>query len=136
MSQIQVNNLTFYYEGSCENIFEDVSFSIDTDWKLGFIGRNGKGKTTFLNLLMGKYEYRGRISSSVDFEYFPFPVADPSLDTIEIVEQVYPEYEDWKLFRELNLMEMDAEVLYRPFEYIVMIPSNMQLTNGTRQLNA
>ena len=27
------------------NIFEDVSFNIDTDWKLGLIGRNGKGKT-------------------------------------------------------------------------------------------
>ena len=38
-------------------IFEDVSFSIDTNWKLGFIGRNGKGKSTFLNILLGKYEY-------------------------------------------------------------------------------
>ena len=50
MSQIQVNHLTFYYEGSYENIFEDVSFAVDTDWKLGFIGRNGRGKTTFLKL--------------------------------------------------------------------------------------
>ena len=53
MAQIQVNHLTFYYEGSYEEIFNDVSFSVDTDWKLGFIGRNGRGKTTFLNLLMG-----------------------------------------------------------------------------------
>ena len=53
MSQISVSNLTFAYEGSFDNIFEDVSFMIDTDWKLGFIGRNGKGKTTFLNLLLG-----------------------------------------------------------------------------------
>ena len=56
MSQIRVNHLTFAYEGSFDNIFENVSFSIDTDWKLGFIGRNGKGKSTFLNLRMGKYE--------------------------------------------------------------------------------
>ena len=55
MSQIQVSHLTFGYEGSFDNVFEDVSFVIDTDWKLGFIGRNGKGKTTFLNLLMGNY---------------------------------------------------------------------------------
>ena len=55
MSQISVNNLTFYYEGSYDNIFENVSFQLDTDWKLGFIGRNGKGKTTFLKLLMGNY---------------------------------------------------------------------------------
>ena len=55
MSQISVTNLTYCYEGSFDNIFENVSFTLDTDWKLGFIGRNGKGKTTFLDILMGKY---------------------------------------------------------------------------------
>ena len=55
MSMIQVKNLTFSYEGSPEPVFEDVSFCIDTDWKLGFTGRNGRGKTTFLKLLMGEY---------------------------------------------------------------------------------
>ena len=42
MSQISVNNLTFYYEGSYDNIFEDVTFQIDTDWKLGFRARTGR----------------------------------------------------------------------------------------------
>lgn len=40
MAQINVTNLTFSYENSFDNIFEDASFSIDTNWKLGFIGRN------------------------------------------------------------------------------------------------
>ena len=71
MSRIQITNLTFSYDTSFDPIFENVSFQIDTDWKLGFIGRNGRGKTTFLNLLLGKYNYRGTISASVDFEYFP-----------------------------------------------------------------
>ena len=62
MSLINVTNLTFAYDGSYENIFENVNFQIDTNWKLGFAGRNGRGKTTFLNLLLGKYEYRGSIS--------------------------------------------------------------------------
>jgi len=71
MSLIDVTNLTFAYDGSYDNIFENVSFQIDTDWKLGFAGRNGRGKTTFLHLLLGKYEYNGSISASVNFEYFP-----------------------------------------------------------------
>lgn len=71
MSQIKVSNLTFGYEGSYDNIFENLSFQIDTDWKLGFIGRNGRGKTTFLNLLMNRHEYSGTITSSVIFDYFP-----------------------------------------------------------------
>lgn len=68
MSMIKVENLTFSYPSSCDNIFENINFQIDTDWKLGFVGRNGRGKTTFLNLLLGKYEYRGKIISSVQFE--------------------------------------------------------------------
>lgn len=76
MAQINVSNLTFSYEGSFDNIFENVSFSIDTDWKLGFTGRNGKGKTTFLNLLRGKYQYSGVISSSTKLYRCIFPDAD------------------------------------------------------------
>ena len=71
MSMIKVENLTFAYPGSSDNVFENVSFQLDTDWKLGFVGRNGRGKTTFLNLLMGRYEYSGKILSSVSFDYFP-----------------------------------------------------------------
>lgn len=54
MSQINVSNLTFGYEGSFDNIFENVSFSLDTDWKLGFAGRNGKGKSTLLKMILEK----------------------------------------------------------------------------------
>ena len=96
MSLISVSHLTFYYEGSADNIFEDVSFQIDTDWRLGFIARNGRGKTTFLKLLMGEYEYRGTISSDERFDYFPFAVREPEKAVLEVVEELYPDYEFWK----------------------------------------
>lgn len=115
MSLIQINNLNFTYEGSFDPVFENVTFQIDTNWKLGFIGRNGKGKTTFLKLLMHEYEYSGSITASVDFEYFPFPIEDPSLMTYEILENVNPVMEQWELIRELNLLDTDPEILYRPF---------------------
>ena len=72
MAQIRVSNLTFSYEGSFDAVLEDVSFNIDTDWKLGLIGRNGKGKTTLLRLLMGDYEYTGSITAGMAFDYFPY----------------------------------------------------------------
>ena len=53
MSMIDVSNLTFGYEGSPELIFDHVGFQIDSGWKLGFTGRNGRGKTTILRLLAG-----------------------------------------------------------------------------------
>lgn len=116
MSLIQVSDLTFAYDGSYETIFNHVSFQLDTNWKLGFTGRNGRGKTTFLNLLMGKYEYRGSISASVAFSYFPYPVADRTALAIEVVEEIYPDCPYWKLARELNLLQLQEDVLYRPFE--------------------
>ena len=115
MAMIDVVNLSFSYEGSFEEVFKNVSFRIDTDWKLGFVGRNGRGKTTFLNLLMGKYKYQGRISSSVKFVYFPYEVKEKDRMTLEILEEMNPQFEEWQLFRELNLLNVDAEALYRPF---------------------
>lgn len=115
MSLIQVTNLTFGYDGSYENIFENVSFQIDTDWRLGFTGRNGRGKTTFLNLLLGKYEYRGSISASVDFSYFPYTVPNGSVMALEAVEQMHPDYEYWRVAKEMAALELNEEVLYRPY---------------------
>lgn len=115
MSLISVTNLTFAYDGSYDNLFENVSFQIDTDWKLGFTGRNGRGKTTFLNLLLGKYEYSGTISAKVGFEYFPFHVENKEQNTIDVISGIYPDYLHWELMRELSLLKVSEDVLYRPF---------------------
>ncbi|MCS7460536.1 Lsa family ABC-F type ribosomal protection protein [Paenibacillus doosanensis] len=116
MSTITVSNLTFAYDGSYDNIFDHVSFQIDTDWKLGFTGRNGRGKTTFLHLLLGKYEYSGTISAQVSFDYFPFHVEDKEANTLDVVEQIIPDYQHWELMRELSLLKVSEDVLYRPFQ--------------------
>ena len=118
MSLISINNLTFGYDGSYNNIFENVSFNIDTDWKLGLIGRNGKGKTTFLNLLQDKYEYKGTISKNVDVDYFPFEVKDKEKLAIEIVNDIAPNVQDWEIIKELNLLNTDVEILYRKFNLL------------------
>lgn len=117
MSLINISNLTFCHDGSSDVIFENVSLQLDTDWKLGFIGRNGRGKTTFLNLLMGKYEYSGTISSSVDFELFPFDVPDRSRSTLEVAESLAV-FELWELKRELSILEVPEDVLSRPFDLL------------------
>lgn len=116
MSMIKVQDLTFSYPGSFDHIFEGVNFQIDTNWKLGFIGRNGRGKTTFFHLLLGKYEYSGNILSSVEFNYFPYPVSDPNKLTYEVLEEICPQAEDWEFLREISYLKVDAEVMYRPFK--------------------
>jgi lincosamide and streptogramin A transport system ATP-binding/permease protein len=87
MAQIKINNLSFQYDTHGEDIFKNVSLNIDTNWKLGLIGRNGRGKTTFLKLLQGKYKYSGQIISPVSFDYFPMEVNDDNQLALEVMRQ-------------------------------------------------
>lgn len=116
MSMIKVEDLTFSYPSSYDLIFDRVSFQIDTDWKLGFVGRNGRGKTTFLNLLSGKYEYRGKITSNVRFDYFPYPITDKERQTADILQEICPDAKEWEIRRELSYLDVEMEVLWRAFE--------------------
>lgn len=123
MSLIQVEDLTFTYPGSYDPVYDHVSFQFDTDWKLGFLGRNGRGKTTFLRLLMGEYPYGGRISGAPSCACFPPSVEDTSRMTLEVLCQLRPEAEEWEFLRETGLLGVEAEALYRPFS---------TLSNGER----
>ncbi len=114
MSQIRVNDLSFHYDGSYDNIFEHTSFSIDTSWKLGFVGRNGRGKTTFCKLLLGQLRYTGSIAASVQFDYFPFAVPDDSLTTEAVFTSIC-DAPRWRLEKEMNLMDVQPSAMDRAF---------------------
>lgn len=107
MSLIQIQNLTFQYDANHENIFENVSLSLDTDWRLGLVGRNGKGKTTFLNLLLGRYPYSGTIGASVSFDYFPFPIEDESMTALQLLKNTVAPFESWEREMEEALAQGD-----------------------------
>lgn len=111
MSLIEVNDLTFSYDGSYDNIFENVSFKIDSNWRIGFVGRNGRGKTTFLKLLQNEYEYRGSIKSKVNFDYFPYVINNKNCSVMDVIEKVNPNYELWRISIELQNLNMDENVL-------------------------
>ena len=96
MSIIQIQNLTFGYDNHYQSIFENVSLTLDTDWRLGLIGRNGRGKTTFAQLLLGKFPYSGTISASVAFDYFPFPVPGDFPTARETVKNCIAPYAQWE----------------------------------------
>ena len=116
MSMIRVENLTFSYLSSYDDIFQNVIFRIDTDWKLGFIGRNGRGKTTFMKLLLGEYEYAGKIMSDMSFDYFPYKVSDKSQMTEQILWEICPSVQEWELIKELSYLKLKDDILWPPFD--------------------
>ena len=115
MALIDIRDLTFAYPGSYDNVFEHLSLQLDTHWRLGLVGRNGRGKTTLLRLLLGEYEYSGAISAPAELAYFPPRVAHPEADTRTVLEELAPGLEEWRLLRELAALEVDEGVLDRPF---------------------
>lgn len=114
MAQINVSNVSFNYENT---FFEHVNFSFDSEWKIGFIGRKGKGKTTFFKMMMGKQEYCGTISSPVAFASFPYELsaAQKAYPFAESCKELKPGLELWKMTREMELLGLSAELLYNPF---------------------
>lgn len=42
MALIKIEDLTFSYPSGTENVFEHVSFQLDSDWKLGYRENSGR----------------------------------------------------------------------------------------------
>ena len=73
MSRIIVQNLNFSYNDPYYQVFRNITFNIDTEWKLAVIGRNGIGKTTLLKLINGDLcPDSGEIKKKVKTQYFPY----------------------------------------------------------------
>ena len=53
---VEIENLSFAYEGGERKIFDNLSITINGGEKIAVIGENGVGKTTFLKLLMGELQ--------------------------------------------------------------------------------
>jgi ATPase subunit of ABC transporter with duplicated ATPase domains len=53
---VEIENLSFAYEGSDRKIFNNLTLTINGGEKIAVIGENGVGKTTLLKLLMGELQ--------------------------------------------------------------------------------
>ena len=116
MSLITFSDVTFAYDGSYDNVFEGLSLGLDTDWRLGLVGRNGRGKTTLLRLLTGELQPRGRVTAPTGLHRFPALVRDPAAPALQAAADAGGDFEPWALSRELSLLGLSDELLARPFE--------------------
>jgi lincosamide and streptogramin A transport system ATP-binding/permease protein len=49
MPTLLLENLRFHYDSPYAEVFRDATLHIDTGWRAGVMGRNGRGKTTLLH---------------------------------------------------------------------------------------
>ena len=115
MSQITIQNLHFTYDGDHIPVFEGLDLQLDTNWKLGLVGRNGRGKTTLLRLLAGELAGQGTVSLRQPCLHWPRPVADPDRRALDILLEGVPPEEAWRLSWELSKLGLEETALDRPF---------------------
>jgi ATP-binding cassette subfamily F protein 3 len=97
---IRIKDLSISFAG--HSVFEDVNIVLNKGEKIGLIGRNGSGKSTFLNLILGKVEpdhgavekprgYTvGHLEQHIKFTH---PTVSEEVASVLPVER---DYESWK----------------------------------------
>jgi ATPase components of ABC transporters with duplicated ATPase domains len=120
MGTIQIENVNFSYDQMMEPLFDSLNLKIDESWKLGLIGRNGRGKTTLMKLLLGKLDYQGEIISNLNFYYYPQTINDKDRLTVEIVKELTDlnDYDLWKIEIELEKLQVDPDILQQNFSVL------------------
>ena len=116
MALLQFQNVSFAYEGSYDPVFTDLSFQIDTDWRLGLIGRNGRGKTTLLRILAGELAAQGQVAVPLRPALFPFAAPGARATAQEALIGFAPNEPAWRLLAEATSLGLGAELLSRPFD--------------------
>ena len=117
MQTITIRNLNFAYPGQ-PPLFTDCNLDFNSNWRLGLVGRNGRGKTTLLQILQGRRDYRGRVTSKLNFAYFPLKITNQTLLSGDALLAACPNQalEQWQIERELGLLGVDPALLWQPYQ--------------------
>jgi lincosamide and streptogramin A transport system ATP-binding/permease protein len=117
MGIIQLKNISFKYDNQIKPIFDHVELEIDAKWKLGLIGRNGRGKTTLMKILQNQIEYEGKVETNLKFNYFPAKIKTPQ-ETVQMVlmQITGRDYSNfWEVERELDQIGLPDEILEQTY---------------------
>ena len=69
----EFNKVSIAYDNSKENILDDISIKISKNDRIGLLGNNGTGKSTFLKSLLGEIECKKgtiKLKKNMNFSYF------------------------------------------------------------------
>ena len=76
MSLLMLNNVSKSFGEKL--LFENVTFNIENNTKMGFIGANGVGKTTLFRVILGEEDYDGDLVKSSDLRIGVMEQTPPS----------------------------------------------------------
>lgn len=101
LSDIEIKDMSFTYEGAEKATLHDVNISIRKGEKIAIVGHNGVGKTTLVKLIMGLYE--------------------PTEGAIKISGEDTSKYEPKSLHRRFGTVFQDLQVFALPLSHNVLM---------------
>ncbi len=101
LSDIEIRDMGFTYEGAENATLHDVNISIKKGEKIAIVGHNGAGKTTLVKLIMGLY--------------------NPTEGTIKISGEDIAKYEPKSLHRRFGTVFQDLQVFALPLSQNVLM---------------
>ena len=100
---LNVHQLTISFQG--EDLFENISFRLQSGHRVGLIGKNGAGKSTLLKIISGDLEYS---SGQISFEKKDLKIGFLKQDIDFVYGRTILE-ETYEAFSELKALERQLE---------------------------
>ena len=108
MSLLTLNNVSKSFGERV--LFESVSFNIENNTKMGFIGSNGVGKTTLFRSILGQEDYEGEIIKSSELRIGimeQIPPSSESLTAYDYTLEVFSRF--FEIEREMEIIRLTLE---------------------------
>ena len=100
---LNIHQLTISFQG--EELFENISFRLQSGHRVGLIGKNGAGKSTLLKIISGELEYS---SGQISFEKKDLKIGFLKQDIDFVYGRTILE-ESYQAFSELKALERQLE---------------------------
>lgn len=115
---ITFTGVAFHYSNPYSEVFNDLNLSLDTHWKTGLIGRNGRGKSTLIGLVSGSLQStKGQVHTPVETLRLVDPESlaplDDSITIINAARLMVGPYTAWEVHMAELLEDGSPEALSR-----------------------
>lgn len=114
MPSFVLSNAGFRHPGSTDPLFSQLTLSLNSHWRTGLVGRNGRGKSTLLQLLHGSLlPDSGEVRRPLRTRLFPYAVGDDSNTVHSVIKAAIAPFEQWEQEMEQLLAAGDDASLLR-----------------------
>ena len=97
MGNIIFRRVGFHYDAPYAEVFKDLDLLIDTGWRAGLVGRNGRGKTTLLGMIAGELApSTGSLTVPVDTVRYPLRPNESGETVFNVLKNAVAPFQTWE----------------------------------------